>query len=395
MVDAGHGGTVRSLFNDFVTGASRSRGAGAPRQFQQQTQLPRARANAPDGYEEREERPTVAGNAIGQIVANRAMFQADAVDPPSSHPEVRLARRDREYLQELEGFVEPDNLGLIECVLCKYGVFNESTQNTAMGHFQAMFYMFCDRMHEAQMYAYMAQFWNADLRMEYPHVPPVTASGVTFHFKRCLRRRNMTLRLGDQMDRLDRALEVVEETGLYVEPDGGASDDDEAALPQQDREVLGVLSERIDAIRRYMEQPVSTGAPAEEGTVARRGLGIAAEERICTLMDEMASHVAGMTRRRRRARRRVALSADGVTMLQKLSATQAQTAKVMLEWRKYEDSEESAKTGLPTYCRKRKRTNETLVDIYSNKRVQAGGGPTSGGEADRAPGDLTDRFGAY
>jgi len=389
MVVAGQGGNVRSLFDNFGPGTPI--GAGGPRIDRH---FPRTGAFGQDAPAQAE-RPTVAGNAIGQIVANRAMFQADAVDPPTSHPDVRAARRDREYLQEMEGFVEPDNLGLIECVLCKYGVFNESTQNTAMGHFQAMFYMFCDRMNDAQMYTYMSQFWNADLRMEYPHVPPVTVSGVTHHFTRCLRRRNTVLRLGTQMDRLDRALEAVEETGLYVEPDAGGSSDDEPELPQQDRELLGTMGQRLDALRRYMELPPDV--PNEEGVVARRGLSVEAENRICSLMNEMVSHVAGMTRRRRRRRRRVAVSEEGAATLQKLSTAYVQTAKIMLEWRRYEDSEESAKTGLPTYCRKRKRTNETLVDIYSNKRVRADGGPTAGAadEAARAPGDLTDRFGAY
>lgn len=363
---------------------------------------PRLEDDAPDPYAgaDPELRPTVTGAALGQIIANRATFQTDSIEPPAMHPEVAEAQRAREWLEENEGFVTPDALGRVECVVCKYGVFNESTQNTAMGHFQAMYTEFCDRMHEAQMFTYMTRFWNDRLRMEYTHVPVVSVSAVRFHFKQCMRKQNMVQRLQENLAVTERAIGVLEQTALYVEHTGGDDSDDERRLPRGDRDVLEGLSGRLDALHRYMQRAEgSGGGDGADGNgstaVARRGLGAETEERICVMVGEMSSHVAGLYRRRRRRRRRVALSEEGVAMLTKLNASVAQTSKAMLEWRKYEDAAEVTKRGLPAYCSRRKATSESMVDIYSNRRVQGGQGPSTSSAAAYAPGDMSDRFSAY
>lgn len=368
---------VRTLFSDFE-------------------EVNAARGNRNGRFDNDDPRQTVAGAALGQVVANRGMFQTETVEPPAVHPDIARAQADRALLEQSEQFIAPDNFGLIECVVCKYGVFNESTQNTAMGHFQAMYFTFCERMRTAQMFAYMARFWNGELRQEYPNVPPVTLSAVRFHFETCTRRRNVVQRLQDQVDKIERAIDVVEETSLYLEPtDGGPDDSDEdRRLPPEDRALLVGLGAKLDAMRKYMERPIETEGDGGT-TVVRRGLGSEAEGRICHMMGQMVSHVAGMSRRRARKRKRVVVSEDGLAMFDKLSGRMAQTAKVLLEWRKYEDSVDIAKQGLPAYCSQRKTASETLIDIYSNKKVQGGNGPTPQDAAAHAAGDMTGRFAAY
>jgi hypothetical protein len=152
----------------------------------------------------RGERPdTITGAALGQIIANRAAtFQSESIEPPAMHPDVSRALRDREWLEENEEFVEPDNLGHVECVVCKYGVFNEATQNTSMGYFRGMYATYRDTKHTPQMYTYMARFWNTELHAEYPHVPRITVSAVRYHVESCLRNENMFQRLQNNMQKL-------------------------------------------------------------------------------------------------------------------------------------------------------------------------------------------------
>lgn len=359
----------------------------------------RANADLPQFHERVERAPptTVTGAALEQIIANRSStFQSDSIEPPAMHPDVSRALRDREWMEEQDDFVAPDNLGNVECMVCKYGVFNESTQNTAMGYFQAMYTTFCERMHEAQMYTYMTRFWNHELRMEYPHVPVTTVSAVRHHFESCMRKQNMVQRLQSTMAKLERAIDVVEQTGLYVEHEGGDESDDERNMRREDRATLENLSERLVALHKYMQQAPAAGSEnGGSGTIARRGLGNETEQRLCVMVGEMTSHVAGLYRRRRRRRRRVAVSEEGVAMLTKLNANVVQTAKVMLEWRKYEDAADVTKRGLPAYTSRRKKTSESMVDIYSNRRVQGGQRQGAAEAAAYAPGDMSDRYSAY
>lgn len=334
--------------------------------------------------------PTGAAGGLAHMLANRATFQTESVEAAAAHPDLAAGAADAALLAGYEGFDRPDNFGLVECAVCKYGVFNEATKDTAMGYFQAMYFTFYERMHTPQLYAYMARFWNSDVRSEYTHVPALPVSAVRFHFETCMRRMNVEQRLEEQLDKIERVQTVLENNGLYVEPldDGGDSDED-AALPPADRVLLAELGGKLDAIRRYMERPAARGA------VAHKGLGAEAEGRICHMVGQMASHVAAMSRRHAPKRRRVQVSAEGAVLFDKYCARMSQTAKVLLDWRKFNRDADVARVGLPAYCSRKAAANENLIDIYSNKRVR-GGGPGAPQTAEAlAPGDMSRRFAAY
>ncbi len=334
--------------------------------------------------------PVGAAGDIARMLANRAAFQTESIEASTAHPDLATHASDTALLADYEGFNRPDNFGLVECVVCKYGVFNEATKDTAMGHFQAIYFKFYERMHTPQLYAYLARFWNTDIRAEFDHVPVVQISAVRFHFESCMRRMNVEQRLEDQLDKIERVQTALEENGLYVEPLDGDDASDDDTIPPADRALLTDLSHKLDAIRRFMDR-----AADPQKAVAQRGLGAETEGRICHMVGQMTSHVAGISRRRARKRRRVQVSAESAVLFDKYCGRMAQTAKVLLDWRKHNQTVDVTSTGLPAYCTQKKNTNENLIDIYSNKRVRGDGGPRDADTAAAAPGDLSGRFVDY
>jgi hypothetical protein len=338
-----------------------------------------------------EDGPTGTAGGLAHMLANRATFQTETVEAAAAHPDLAAHASDVALLANYEGFDRPDNFGLVECAVCKYGVFNEATKDTAMGYFQGMYFKFFERMHTPQLYAYMTRFWNTDVRNEYTHVPVLTVSGVRFHFETCMRRMNVEQRLEEQLDKIERVQAVLESNGLYVEPleDADGESDEDRTIPPEDRAMLAEFGQKLDALRRFMDRP------GEQGAVARKGLGAEAEGRVCHLVNQMASHVTAMSRRRTPKRRRVQVSAEGAVLFDKYCARMSQTAKVLLDWRKFNQTTDATQLGMPAYCSHKATTNENLIDIYSNKRIRGGGGGAPQAAEALAPGDMSGRFAAY
>lgn len=336
-------------------------------------------------------------SGLASMLANRTTFQTDTIEAAAMHPDLASREADAELLADYEEFDRPDNLGLVKCTICMYGVFNEATKDTAMGYFLAMYYNFSKRVHTPQLYSCMADFWNSTLRTEFDHVPTVTITGVRFHFDVCMHNMNIEQRIEDQLDKIERVQDTIERSSLYVEPlDDQAPSDDDTALPPADRTLLSEVSGKLEDLHKLL----SRSTPAHKGGVvarSRKGLSVNTEARICGMVGQMVSYMATMKRRRTRKPKRVMVSQDGLKMFDMACARFSQTAKVLLDWRKHNASLDVAKTGLPAYCSQKKAAIGNLIDIYSNKRIHGeGGAPADAADpGSMAAGDVGGRFAAY
>lgn len=358
--------------------------------------------------------PTVEGEQSDeQITAAQRLFgpegtvTTDTIDTPVVHPNIAQKELDLELLRDRDNFVVPDGLGLIECIICAYGVFNETTQNSAMGHFMAVYYKQYGLINGPQMFNYMSILWNRDVRTEFPHVPAVTPSAVMFHFENCMRTQNVEQRLHQQLERIERVQDVLESNGLFVEcqdfedtdegDNSSSSAGNEDGLTDDAREFIVSLDRKISAIQKFMEQRDDPDAATSSSTVARTGLSVETQGRMCHTMDEMTAHLAKIakTRQKSRKRKRVQVAIAEGHLFDKYCARAAQAAKVLLEWKKYNSTIDMTTRGLPSYCSGKKSQAGNLTDIYTGKKST---GDSRGGvaTADAAgTGEMAGRFAAY
>lgn len=331
---------------------------------------------------------------------NCTTMTTDTIDTPVAHPDVARRQLELELLRERDNFAMPDGLGLVECKICAFGVFNASTQNSAMGRFIAVYYKQYGLLHPPQMFNYMTIFWNRDVRAEFPHVPDVTMSEVRFHFENCMQTQNIEQRLHTQLDRIERVQDVLESNGLFVEcPDVEDEPDEPAAssISDEARQFIVSLDSKITALQNFMDQQSAPDAGSSSSTVARTGLSVETQGRLCHSLREMTSHLSQLsnTHVRSRKRKRVQVAVAEGHLFDKYCARAAQTARVLLDWKKYNETVDVSTRGLPSYCAGKKSQTGNLIDIYTGKKSSADAtqGEESGEMA--GTGEIAGRFAAY
>jgi hypothetical protein len=346
--------------------------------------------------------PLEETRTLSNLFGQNGAVSTDTIDTPIVHPDIAQKALDLELLRERDNFAVPDGLGLIECKICAFGIFNETTQNSAMGHFMAVYYTQYGRLHAPQMFNYMTTLWNREVRTEFPHVPEVSVSGVRFHFESCMQTQNLEHRMLAQLERIERVQDVLETNGLFVEchdledetaQDGGGESD----LPEDARDFIVSLDQKITAIQKFMENHDDPDAATSSATVARTGLSVETQGRMCHMMSEMTAHLAQIakTKQKSRKRKRVQIAVAEGHLFDKFCARAAQTAKIILECKKYNATIDMTTHGLPSYCSGKKSQTGNLVDIYTGKKSTGGSGGGAESLEAAGTGEMAGRFAAY
>lgn len=337
--------------------------------------------------------------AMSRLFGGGTASATDTIDAPVTHPVLAQKNQDRAVMHERDGFSEPDGLGMIECVICAYGIFNEATSNSAMGHFMGIYYSQFGRLHPPQMFRYMTSFWNYDVRAEFPHVPVVTQSAVTHHFENCMQTQNVEQRLHAQLDRIERVQDVLETNGLFVEAldDGGGDEPEVETLSNEDAAFLRELENKVMAIQKFMDRDRDDDVAGASRAVARSGLSVETQGKMCLMLGEMTSHIGRIANRKQlgRKRKRVQVSVAEGHLFDKYCARAAQTAKVLLDWKKYNETVDGNKRGLPEYCTRKRAKHENHIDIYTGKKATGEMSREDATPDTAAAGEIAGRFVGY
>jgi hypothetical protein len=165
---------------------------------------------------------------VDRLLNTSSLASSISIETPIPHPSINKRKDWKNLIHVQENFQKPDKFGIVECVLCQFGVFDASDGN-ATEKLLTIYKQQLGKMPDETLYRYLAIYWNDHVAtvpnqdvagvtttQEDSIIPHVTVSIIAHHFEICYQRRNVEGILFQQIDRLLKIQNRVYENGVFV-----------------------------------------------------------------------------------------------------------------------------------------------------------------------------------
>ncbi len=165
---------------------------------------------------------------VDMLLNESSLASSLSVEAPMSHPSSIKKKQWRAAVRAQENFQKPDDFGIVECIICKFGVVDSSDSNPAARMVQ-IYKEQIGAVSDPTLYRYLALYWNehvatyvdaagdnSDILEDEEPIPKINVSQVEFHFESCYRLRNVERVFFDQLDKLLKIQNRVYENGVFV-----------------------------------------------------------------------------------------------------------------------------------------------------------------------------------